>query len=370
MPRITPLQFLRTLYPDSERPGRLVLWTNSRRSGKKHTDWPQTLAQGARLARKYRHTREVYFGVALQDQGRALAIAKRRRRGASKSTVRGSEASATVLPALWVDLDVAGPGHSSDRLPPDRASALGLLEVVPKPPSIIVDSGGGLHVYWLLDKPLILKTAADRRGPKQLVQRLQGALRQEAAKHGWWVDNTASLAQLLRLPGTLNHKAGKSRPVTVDHFPLAPSLGDFRYRPEDFDPLPDPPTVSVDEPLLRGRTPDQGPPADFARVLAGCAWLRHCYEDRTSLPEPEWYAALSIAGRCATGRDRWSPLGAPYQPRSSRLSAQRYRRQARSGPRPLRASDLPPHRQHPRPTEPLLPGLQALRPHQEPDRPG
>ena len=304
MPRITPLQFLQTLYPELERSspdrsGRLVLWTKSRRSGKKHTDWPHSLVQAARLARSYRRSRDVYFGVALQDRDRALAIARRRRPRIGKAAVRGSEASATALPALWADLDVAGPGHSSQRLPPDRAAALGLLVAVPVPPSIIVDSGGGLHVYWLLREPLTLASGADRRGAKDLVRRLQAALGRRAADHGWGVDNTANLAQLLRVPGTLNYKLGKPRPVTVERFPLSPSLGDVRYAPEDFDALPEA-VAAIDEPLLRGREREHGPPADFRLVLAGCAWLRHCYEDRTSLPEPEWYAALSIAGRCAS----------------------------------------------------------------------
>ena len=302
MPRIPPLQFLQTLYPNADRLGRLVVWTRSRRSGKKHTDWPHTLVQAARLARRYRRTRDVYFGVALQDRDRALAIARRRRPRIGKCSVRGSEASATLLPALWADLDVAGPGHSSDRLPPDREAALRLLETIPRPPSIIVDSGGGLHVYWLLREPLILVTDADRQAAKHLVERLQGALREAAAEHGWGVDHTANLAQLLRLPGTLNHKTERARPVRVDFFPLAHQLDDFRYRPQDFDPLPDPPPAPVAPALPSRARHDDRPAAGFAKVLAGCAWMRHCYDDRTSLAEPEWYAALSIAGRCTDGR--------------------------------------------------------------------
>ncbi len=305
MPRITLLQFLETLYPTAwlskgGLPGRLVLWTKSRRSGRKHTDWPHTPAQAARLAHSYRKSRDVYFGIALQDRDRALAIARRRRPRIGKRAVRGSEASATLLPALWADLDIAGPGHRSQRLPPDRESALRLLEAVPKPPSIVVDSGGGLHVYWLLQEPLILANAADRQRAKDLVARVQAALRLAAEDQGWGVDHTANLAQLLRLPGTFNHKTQKSRLVTVEHFPLAHNLDDLRFRLEDFDQLPEPQTTAIDLPLLNGRRREAGSPADFRRVLAGCAWLRHCYDDRTSLPEPEWYAALSIVGRCAS----------------------------------------------------------------------
>ncbi len=34
--------------------------------------------------------------------------------------------------------------------------------------------------------------------------------------------------------------------------------------------------------------------------MAGCAWLCHCHKDAADLGEPEWFAALSIVGRCAT----------------------------------------------------------------------
>lgn len=48
------------------------------------------------------------------------------------------------------------------------------------------------------------------------------------------------------------------------------------------------------------RNRDQGAPADIEAIRNGCSWMNHCYEDRASLPEPEWYAALSIVGRCST----------------------------------------------------------------------
>ena len=76
----------------------------------------------------------VYFGVALQDRDRALAIARRRKRGARLATVRGSNESAAVLPAVWLDLDVATGVHKSSALPPDRAAALGILDAVGLPP--------------------------------------------------------------------------------------------------------------------------------------------------------------------------------------------------------------------------------------------
>ena len=305
MPTITPVQFFETLYPDPELPGRLILWTKSRRGGKIQTTWTHQLDQAARLAHRYRHSRDVYFGVALQDRERALAIARRRRPRAREGTVRGSEASATVLPAVFADLDVAGPEHKSGDLPPDRKSALGLLDAIPKKPSVVVDSGAGFHVYWLLREPWVLATEEDRVAAKLLLRRVQAALQAAARERGWGVDNTADLARLLRVPGTLHHKSSPSRPVTVEHFPLTPNgadwrAADWRYVPDDFAKLPAPVALPRSAGrLLRGAPTDNRPPADFRCVYEGCGWMRHCYDDRTRLPEPEWYAALSIIGRCA-----------------------------------------------------------------------
>ena len=44
-------------------------------------------------------------------------------------------------------------------------------------------------------------------------------------------------------------------------------------------------------------------------IVKGCKWLQHCYDDREKLPEPEWYAMLSILARCENGENlahEWS----------------------------------------------------------------
>jgi putative DNA primase/helicase len=255
----------------------------------------------------------VFFGVALQDAAAALAIARGTRPDASLRSVRGREDTAVALPAIWVDLDVAGEGHSSNTLPPDRDAALALLDAVPCRPSIVVRTGGGFHVYWLFKEMWILDSAAERRAAKSLLQRVQNALRAEARRHGWSIDHTAELSRVLRLPGTFNHKTMQKQLTAVEELHL-----DRRYEASHFDALPgqgphpgplpqrerepEPPPGRRGEIVLGGRyeEPEEydGAPADFARVRRGCPWMFHCDEDRESLPEPEWYAMLSIAGRC------------------------------------------------------------------------
>ncbi|MEM7357365.1 MAG: hypothetical protein AAF657_41505, partial [Acidobacteriota bacterium] len=311
MTTISTIEFLQAFYPEPVTPGNLVVWTCSRRSGKKRSYWLNTLDEAARQAHRLKRSRDVYFGVALQDPQAALAITRRRWPRVRMPSVRGSEESAVALPAIWADIDLAGPGHAQGALPPDRDAAFELLEAIPVPASIIVHTGGGFHVYWLLRELWLLENEAERQEAKHLLLKLQGALRAEAQRRGYNLDHTADLARVLRLPGTSNLKSQPGQPVRVVHFPLltqpgAAAAGDYRYNPSDFDALPEPPAAP--EPgarlLAGGSRHDDSPPARFRPIYKGCSWIRHAYENRRRLPEPEWYGTLGIVGRSATsGQD-------------------------------------------------------------------
>ena len=54
----------------------------------------------------------------------------------------------------WLDVDVAGPQHAVENLPPTRAAAYQLIGDYPMPPSAIVDTGNGLQAWWFLAEPL------------------------------------------------------------------------------------------------------------------------------------------------------------------------------------------------------------------------
>ncbi|MCP3957934.1 MAG: hypothetical protein GY719_08790 [bacterium] len=303
MSDVIPIQFLTTLYPEPLGPGQLLLRTRSRRNGRLASHWCHSLDEAARKAMRHAGNHDVYWAVALHDKARARGIAQQRRTVRSDSGFPGCTASATLLPALWAVLDVAGPDRLGRSLPPDRAAALTVLEGLPYSPSILIDSGGGFHAYWLLHEPLELTSLAQRRHARDLVARLQGALARRAREHGWTLHDCSDLGHLLRFPGTLNHKLDPSREVKVVQFPLAPGIERYRYHPEDFAALPEPPVSSLLERLLRavGDLLYDGPPGDFPEVFAGCSWLRHCYEERTFLSTDELTAAITIIARCTAG---------------------------------------------------------------------
>ncbi|MBT7072521.1 MAG: hypothetical protein HN975_16710 [Anaerolineae bacterium] len=74
-------------------------------------------------------------------------------------------------------------------------------------PSIIIDSGGGYHCYWLLDQPYTITNSNHR----EEIRRTQAA----------WVglvggdQGAKDLARVLRVPGTINHKYKPPRPVSI-----------------------------------------------------------------------------------------------------------------------------------------------------------
>jgi len=156
---------------------------------------------------------------AQQHAGENVFVGVASRRDASG----GELINCRHLGALFVDIDFK-------RVPEPEARKR--LAEFPLRPSIVVRSGGGLHVYWLLREPLELPDEAAQA--KTLLRRLAGALAGGDL-------SAAEPARVLRLPGTMNRKPeyNPPRPVVLEQ--LEPER---RYNPSDFEeilpPEPDP----------------------------------------------------------------------------------------------------------------------------------
>ncbi len=105
---------------------------------------------------------------------------------------KGSAEEAAVLPALWVDIDCDGDLTQ-------REQALAKLHAFEPKPSVIIDSGGGWHGYWLLDEPYPLAGDAERKQAAALLKGLFDAL-------GGDPGYVKSVASIMRLPGLVNTK--------------------------------------------------------------------------------------------------------------------------------------------------------------------
>jgi hypothetical protein len=127
--------------------------------------------------------------------------------------------NATWLKSIWIDCDVkekpadhpvGEPWDHYETLEEARSALDAFAAKVGLPASsAVVNSGGGLHVYWISHQPL----SPDQWRP--YAEGLKALLLQEAIKCDIAV--TTDIARLLRVPGTLNHKYSPPRAVTLVH---------------------------------------------------------------------------------------------------------------------------------------------------------
>ena len=145
----------------------------------------------------------VYISVNPVDLDK-LADKRKRKRHA-----RGGAAEVGATVAVVADLDHAGGRHKAAKLPHPTVEQLPqLLDGLPAP-SLVVDTGGGWHVWWTLSAPLTDTVTAKRA--RAAVHR---TLKRNGDTLGVHVDVgvTTNAANILRVPGTWNRKA---EPVPV-----------------------------------------------------------------------------------------------------------------------------------------------------------
>jgi P4 family phage/plasmid primase-like protien len=134
--------------------------------------------------------RALYFGIATRRIG----------------VGSGTRENLAELTALWVDIDCL-------KLGLDKALvALALKTKLFMAPSLIIDSGYGIHAYWLLREALDIRLEAP--GAANLEADILAALKQLA---GIAAGDMAvcDLARIMRLPGTHNTKQGELRRCSV-----------------------------------------------------------------------------------------------------------------------------------------------------------
>ena len=215
-----------------------------------------------------------------------------------------TQTNVQMLKALWLDIDCgekkaevnATTGRPDGYIDQETGakSLKEFCETVGLPAPTIVNSGRGLHVYWVFDREVT------REEWKPVALRL----RQLCEKQEFHVDPVVfEEARILRVPGTLNYKDDPPKPVTV-----------LRVASEvSFDELKD--ILGVKETIILDSRPErrnsfltrslqENVQSNFAKIMKrsaegnGCQQLLDCYVNRDTLAEPRWFDALSIAASC------------------------------------------------------------------------
>jgi putative DNA primase/helicase len=129
---------------------------------------------------------------------------------------RGDESKVGAMVGIWLDVDVRNDAaHSRTDLPPNDVAAFDLVYECPKPPSVIVHSGYGLHVWWVFKTPFMIHNDRDRTEARRISDGWVEYMNGLAKRHGWALDPVGNLALMTRLPGTRNHKIGEGRAVAT-----------------------------------------------------------------------------------------------------------------------------------------------------------
>jgi hypothetical protein len=246
------------------------LWTgravSSVQEAVKTVDWALSLAE----------TRDIY--VCLSTQRNALEKIAKKSGRPYLLPIRAQD-NAVALKSIFLDLDAKGEDKNSYASIPDAAKALAeFVKTMDLPkPSAIVNSGGGLHVYWTFDRAL---TVAEW-------QPLAFALAEATKRHGLKCDTACTIdaARILRVPGTFNRKLDAARAValaggrtggdyTVDR--LVRCLEPYQVAtPAPLNVLP--PRVPITGPSELSAGIDRGntAPVDLNDVAVECEFIRN-----------------------------------------------------------------------------------------------
>lgn len=155
---------------------------------------------------------DIYFCTSLQ------AKAGKNTKGGLK--VMRSKELAVSLKAIWLDVDVKDPPKGYTTLDDALTAVATFVKAAGLvPPSALVATGGGLHIYWISNRPLsVAEWQPYAEGLKTL-----------AVKHKLLCDAgvTTDAARILRVPGTFNFKLDVPRPVRV--LGLKPMENDYDF---------------------------------------------------------------------------------------------------------------------------------------------
>ena len=252
------------------------------------------------FALKGESTRDIYVCLSTQTTAEEVQTA----RGWTYHKPIRLQSNAVALKSLFLDIDCKdGPSGYPDQ----RSATSALVDFLkasgmPRP-TMVVASGGGMHVYWTLSE------AIDPQRWKPLAMGLA-----EATKyHGLKCDTQVTIdsARILRVPDTFNRKQPVARPVK-----LVGARLDFDYEVKRLEeilaphitiaPISLPARVGgppvIDE-LSAGVT-NTAPPVPVERLADNCGFIKDALTSGgKNLGNPLWNITTLIATFTEEGRD-------------------------------------------------------------------
>lgn len=225
--------FLEALYGDyfRKREGFIMVKTGKRLDPRVSTRYFPNLEILAK--EQYHEDQNVFFGVCPHE------------------SMKPDKGQISYITALWAGLDFNSSGFSGPNLYfSNKAQAAKAIRSFPLPPSIIVESGWGVHLYWLLEGVVPLTSIG---AAEQIL----------AAINGYFLCRSeVKIDSMMRLPATFNGRV----PGELTNCFVKYVNQDFRYTLEDFAGL----NLTVDETTVQDNAiMPPGKPLEDAKAGTG-----------------------------------------------------------------------------------------------------
>ena len=202
--------------------------------------------------------------------------------------------------SFFVDLDV---GEAAGKYASKNDALLALMAFCDEaelPPPVVIDSGGGVHAYWIFDRDVPIEEW------KPYAEKFKAF----CIEKGLHIDPvvTADVSRIMRCPETVNYKRDPAAPVRF----LTEDFNEYSF--EEFSNFLGPVESSVKSILQQVQ---KGLDEDTKAVMKldnfettfqsiaelslegnGCNQIKHALVNAATLPEPLWHSALSIARHC------------------------------------------------------------------------
>ena len=324
------IDFFHDLWGNNIPDGYLVLWTKQdKQSYSFHTN---KLADAVLKADQLKDKMDVYFSLGIQ------------REAINDPYKRGFEDGVIALPGLWFDFDISGPGHVKNDLPANANTLVDFIHNELPIPTLSVASGGGLHVYWRFNQPLFITTEEQLKAAKDLSNSWHQSIIEKgmAVPRGWDLDNTDAINQLLRIPGTINHKYGKevvvcqSSKIQYGQEELSKYVHKNQSSAMDVEG-----TKSSTE---NSEVSNQSKPITTVNTLNElvdhCSFLTNCRDHSLILSEPEWHKMVCILATQEGGPELIHELSKPYPRYKKEETDKKIQNAISKNPGPIKCATL------------------------------
>ena len=225
---------------------------------------------------------------------------------------RGKTADTHAFSVIGMDIDIADPNKPNKSLPANIDVAVAALETLQLPPSIYVNSGSGLHAYWVLDEDLLVTDASDLKQARDFVANFYKGVASCFPEFNF--DHTQDLARSFRMPGSTNLKDPANPKVvsvrafhseriyTHDEIIDASSSTATKERAVKIAP------IDVDSATQK---------VNLDLMASGCGWVRDALKHGDSATYETWWGMASLLSKVENGREifhQWSRNHPDYDP--------------------------------------------------------